>query len=152
MLLAALLNFKSACFCMCVFLFLCGGLRPLSLFRAHTVTAGLNTQQISGVWTSSLSPAASCQWGMLTLIDGAAVCQGWPRLACGVHYRVCDSSWGGEQCVIHIMLHTKVPLYASELRKGVSFILGNVASMMSCTCCEISLNFSDWCIKWFVLF
>ncbi len=107
MLLAALLNFKSVY--VCVF-FLCGVLRPLSLCRAHTVTAGLSTQQISGVETSSLSPDASCQWGMLTLIDGSAVCQEWPRLACGVHYRACDSSTGGEQCAIHIMLHTQFPV------------------------------------------
>ena len=84
--------------CVCFF-FLCGGLRPLSQCRAHTVTAGLSTQQISGVGTSSLSSAASCQWGMLTLIDGAAVRQDWPRLACGVHYRVCDSCPGVENSV-----------------------------------------------------
>lgn len=57
------------------------------------------------------SPESSCQWEMLTSIDRGAVCQCWPRLACGVHYRACDRSTGGEQCVIHIMFH-------ADLKKG----------------------------------
>lgn len=57
-------------------------------------------------WDVQPEPAALCQWGTLTLVDGAAVCQDWPRLVCGVHYRACDSSRGGEQCVILIMLRT----------------------------------------------
>lgn len=103
--------------------FLYGG---LSLCRSHTVTAMLSTQQISGVGPAGLCPAASCQWGMLTLIDRAAACQDGPRLACGVHYRACDSSWCGEQCVIHIRLHT-APLYSSGLHKGVSLKLDDLA-------------------------
>ena len=87
--------------------FFCGGLWPLSLCWSHTVTAGLNTQKISGAGMSSMS---LCQWEMRILIDGAAMCQDGPRLAGGVHYRACDSSTDGEQCVIHIMLHMQSPI------------------------------------------
>ncbi|KAK2904068.1 hypothetical protein Q8A73_010725 [Channa argus] len=53
--------------CSCPPVSVCGvELWPLSLHRAHTVKAGLNTQQIREIGTSNLSPAAPRQWEMLT--------------------------------------------------------------------------------------
>lgn len=81
------------------------------------MTAGLYTQQISRVGTSSLSPAALCQWGMLTLIDGAAECQDWPRLACAVFVTglVIVPGWR-TVCDAHHVTH-RVPRYACELKE-----------------------------------
>lgn len=83
-----------------------------------------------GMGCSALSPAASCQWGMLTLIDGPARCQDWQHLVCGVHYRACEGSLG-ENSVWHTSCYRQIPLYVGESKKdNVSYILGNVASMI----------------------
>lgn len=54
------------------------------------------------------------------LTDRAAVCQNWPHLTCGVHYTVFGSSQSGEQCVIHIRLHTTIPIMPVNWRKMLS--------------------------------
>lgn len=121
MLSAALLNFKSAC--VCVF-FCVGDYGPWACRRAHTVTAGLFTQQISGVGTSSLSPAASCRWGTLIFNRRSSRVPRWATFGWRCSLQACDSSTGGEQCVIHIVLHTE----ACGLKKGG--VLGEAAAMM----------------------
>lgn len=37
--------------------------------------------------------------------------QDWPGFICGVDFRACVSSWGWEQCVIHIKLHSQPPTH-----------------------------------------
>lgn len=87
--------------CMCVRM-----LEGYSPLKPGVGPAELNTQQISGTdqWDWDVHPWAFRPYA--TLIDGAVLCQDWPCLACGVHYRASDSSWCGEQGVIHIMIHT----------------------------------------------
>lgn len=47
------------------------------------------------------------------------------RLVCGVHYRPCDGSTGGEQCAIHIMLHTEGHvMLVNERKVALCFMLG----------------------------
>lgn len=115
-LFAALLNFKTVYVCPC------RALGPLSPCRAHILAGGLSTQQISRAvvvqrgW--ALHPLVRIM--MLIFRNNGAACQDGPCVECGVHYRPCDGSAGGEQralrteCPVTLVNRTKIVLYCQR--------------------------------------
>lgn len=85
--------------CLCVCVCACGGLQPPKAWGR-----ACRAQHSADQWDWDVHPWAFQPYA--TLIDGAVLCQDWPRLVCGVHYRASDSSCCGEQCVIHTYTHT----------------------------------------------